>query len=84
MALSSTEKTPRNAKPGSNFERAVARIQARGMSPLCPDVATGAAPRWVRDCDMPPEIAAGAARMDALIAAFAIGAILGWLIGGAA
>lgn len=84
MAPSTTEKTPRHAGSVSNFDRAVARMQAKGMRPFCPDSATGATHRWMRDCDMPPEIAASAARIDALIAAFAIGALLGFLIGGAA
>lgn len=38
------------------------------------------------DCETPPELAADAARLDAFIAVFALGVILGWLLrtGGAA
>lgn len=46
----------------------------------------GLMPPQPRDRDMPPELDAAAARMDAYIAVFALGVILGWLLrtGGAA
>ncbi|WP_157648692.1 hypothetical protein [Thiobacillus denitrificans] len=44
----------------------------------------GLMPHWLEDPDLPAEIAADATRIDAFIAVFALGVILGWLIGGAA
>lgn len=66
----------------TNFERATRRMQSRGCRPFQPDHATCSTPRWVRDADMPPEVAQSSARMDALIAALAIGFFLGMLVQG--
>ena len=66
----------------TNFERATARMQSRGCRPFQPDHAVCPTPRWMRDADMPTEVAQSAARMDALIAALAIGFILGMLVQG--
>lgn len=66
----------------TNFERAIARMQSRGCRPFRPDHATARSQRWVRDADMPAEVAQAAARMDALIGALAIGFVLGMLVQG--
>lgn len=84
MTVSNTEKTQRPAHGCSNFDRAVTRMQASGMRPFSPDVATCSTQRWLRDSDMPADVAANSARMDTIIAAFAAGVLLGWLIGGVA
>lgn len=44
----------------------------------------GLTPRWLRDADTPPELAAAASRADALVLAFVLGTVLGMLIGGGA
>ena len=68
--------------PITNFERATRRLQAAGTRPWQPDHATCRTQRWVRDADMPLELQQSAARMDAIIAAFAIGVLLGLVLGG--
>ena len=66
----------------TNFERATKRMQSRGCRPFQPDHATCQTSRWVRDADMPPEVAQESARMDALLGALAIGFVLGMLVQG--
>ena len=65
----------------SNFERATNRLQAAGTRPWQPDHAACRTARWVSDAEMPLELQRDAARMDAIIAAFAIGALLGFVVG---
>jgi hypothetical protein len=56
------------------------------MTESSPTNRFGLMPQQPHDSDPPPELAAAAARMDAYIAVFALGVILGWLLrtGGAA
>lgn len=68
--------------PMTNFERATRRLQAAGTRPWQPDHATCPTARWVRDADMPLEVQQSAARMDAIIAAFAIGMLIGFALKG--
>lgn len=65
----------------STIETASQRMKSQGYRPFSPDAATCPTQRWLRDSDMPPEIARTADRMDALIAIFALGVALGWLVG---
>lgn len=77
-----SERIIRAPKHGaSNFDRAVTRMQQQGLRPFCPDSNTGAAPRRLHGDSLTPDLAASAARMDALIAAFLFGAALGWFVG---
>lgn len=65
----------------SNFDRAVDRMRAKGSLPFTPDANNGRAPRTLREAGMAPELAAAASyRMDAVIAAFALGVMLGLMI----
>ena len=65
----------------TNFERATRRMQSQGLRPFCPDSHTASSARWLRDGEMPREVAQHASRMDWVIVAFAAGIALGWLIG---
>lgn len=65
----------------TNFDRSVETLTRQGYRPFSPDTRTGIAPRWLRDSEMPPEVAQHAGRMDAVIVAFAAGVSLGWMIG---
>lgn len=64
----------------SNFDRAVDRMRANGYLPFTPDANNGRAPRTLREAGMAPELAAAASHMDAVIAAFALGVMLGLMI----
>jgi hypothetical protein len=70
---------------GGNFERAVARMQQRGCRPFTPDGPSNVrSARWLpataSELATASALAAPADRIDALIAAFAVGVLLGMLI----
>lgn len=56
--MHTTERIPRTPHAGSNFERATARMQARGCRPFQPDLNHGRAERVLRDSTTNPEPAA--------------------------
>lgn len=66
----------------TNFERASLRMRSQGFRPFQPDTNTANTARSLPGDTLPPELATDAARMDAFIAVFAMGVVLGWLIGG--
>lgn len=71
----------RTQQRGMNkLEHAVNRMRASGHLPFCPDGPNGRAPRTLREAEMAPELAGAASRIDAVVAAFALGVMLGMLI----
>lgn len=65
----------------STFDGAVSRMHGQGYRPFCPDRNTAHSARWLRDHEMPDAVRDSAARIDALIAAFAVGVLLGMVVG---
>lgn len=66
----------------TNFDRAVMRMRQRGHLPFTPDGNHGRAVRVLRNAELSPDLAAAAGRMDAIIAAFALGVMLGFILAG--
>lgn len=69
---------------GGNFDRAMSRMSGQGYRPFCPDRATAESVRCLRHADPAADPGTGwlerASRMDAVIAAFSVGVLLGMAI----
>lgn len=74
-------KKPAATQLNSTFDRAVSRMTSQGFRPFCPDGDTRGSVRWMRYNGTLDNPACGRSeRMDALIAAFCAGLLLGILI----
>lgn len=64
----------------TNFDRSVSCLRASGYRPFTPDFNHGRAARWLPQSTSDRAIAAAASRIDAIIAAFCVGFIVGGLL----